>query len=159
MSDPITLGEYNGIEIYPMPLFATVACDDLVATAAWYERALGFGVMFRAPMLVHVRRHKYQDLLLVPRVGGPPGGASALTLNFSADGEVDALAERARAAAPSGQSAVQDPIDTPWNTHDLHVTDPVGNHLVFTSRCAHPDPEAQARWQTLFAAGRGGRET
>src|SRR5262245_56265656 len=98
--EPETLGEYNGYEIYPMPMFATIAVADVAAVAAWYERALGFGTMFSAPgpggqpSLVHLRRRKYQDLLLTPL---PPGSAAAdappsLTVSFAAGDEVDALA-------------------------------------------------------------------
>src|SRR6185436_7680166 len=121
--DPEALGEFNGFEIYPMPMFATLAVADVAGVAAWYERALGFGTMFSAPgpegqpSLVHLRRRKYQDLLITPL---PPGSAtvdapSSITVSFATGDEVDALAERARAAAPLGQSSIVGPIDTPWN--------------------------------------------
>src|SRR5262245_64729816 len=73
--EPPTLTEFQGWEIYPMPMFATIAVHDVAATTAWYEAALGFGVVFKAPspdgqpMLVHLRRRKYQDLLIVPARG------------------------------------------------------------------------------------------
>ena len=62
--EPVRLGEYNGFEVYPMPMFATLAAEDPSALAAWYEEALGFVSMFAGPV-IHLRRAKYQDLLVV----------------------------------------------------------------------------------------------
>jgi hypothetical protein len=95
--DPPALGEYNGHEIYPMPVFATLAVPDVSAVAAWYERALGFSSVFKGPevggqpALVHLRRLKYQDLLLtIAQLGAPSAEApSSLTLSFSVGDEVD----------------------------------------------------------------------
>jgi uncharacterized glyoxalase superfamily protein PhnB len=158
--EPPTLGEFNGFEIYPMPMFATLAVVDVAAVARWYGDALGFGTMFAGPpvggqpSLVHLRRNKYQDVLLVP---SPATGSAAppatLTLSFSAD-EVDELAGRARSVAPVGASAVTGPVDTPWNTRDLKVTDPAGHQLIFTSRQPNPDPEQVKRMQAMFEAQR-----
>ncbi len=160
--EPPSLGEFQGHEIYPMPMFATLAVDDPAAIAAWYRDTLGFTTVFEAPgaggqpSLVHLRRRKYQDLLLVT---APPDVAatapSSLTLTFSADGEVDALAQVARSAGPLGRSTIDGPVDTPWNTRDLRVTDPVGHRLVFTARNPNPDPEQAARMKALFDRARG----
>lgn len=142
-----------------MPFFATLACSDVRATLAWYRDALGFGVMFAAPDvngqpgLIHLRRHKYQDILLRPGTGaGEP--STALSLTFNAEGEIEALAARAKAVPAVGRTNVQDPVNTPWNTRDLRVTDPEGNQLVFTSRRADPDPEASARFAAMFERSR-----
>ena len=155
--EPPTLGEFNGFEIYPMPMFATLAVVDVAAVARWYGDALGFGTMFAGPSvggqpsIVHLRRNKYQDVLLVPSRGASSAASPAtLTLSFSVD-EVDDLAGRARSVAPVGASAVSEPVDTPWNTRDLRVTDPAGHQLVFTSRQANPDPEQVKRMQEMFA--------
>jgi uncharacterized glyoxalase superfamily protein PhnB len=150
--EPAKLGEYNGFEIYPMPVFVTLVVDDAPGVVDWYVRALGFGVMFRGPV-VHLRRSKYQDILIAqtpPQRAATTGGPA---ITFAAD-DVDALAERARAVAPTGRAAIEGPIDTPWNTRDLNVTDPAGHRLVFTSRRANPDPEDVARWKRMFDAAR-----
>jgi uncharacterized glyoxalase superfamily protein PhnB len=157
--EPASLGEFNGFEVYPMPMFVTLAVADVNGVSAWYQRALGFSTMFAGPegggqpSLVHLRRRKYQDLLVTP---GPPDGTppASLTLTFNADGEVDDLAARAREAEPLGSSSIVGPVDTPWNTRDLRVTDPAGHRLVFTSRRAAPDPELAARMQAMFDAAR-----
>ncbi len=158
--EPASLGEFGGVEIYPMPAFVTLAVADVAGVAAWYERALGFITVFRVPTpdgvpppLVHLRRRKYQDVLIVPGADGLSPGSS-LTISFSADGEIDELAARARAAEPVGRSAIDGPVDTPWNTRDLRVTDPAGHRLVFTSRRANPDPEQAARWKKMFDEAR-----
>lgn len=156
--EPETLGEFNGHEIYPMPIFATLTVADIAAVTTWYERALGFSVVFKGPAvgdqptLVHLRRRKYQDLLLVPAPPGvvPADAPSTLTMSFSADGEVDALAARAREIEPVGRAAIAGPVDTPWNTRDLRVTDPAGHRLVFTGRNPNPDPEQAARMKAMF---------
>ena len=159
MSEPQNLGELNGMEIYPMPMFVTLAVTDVNGVVAWYQSALGFSTVFSAPAmpssggqpsLVHLRRRKYQDLLITPAMadaGAPPAG---LTISFNADGEVDQLAQRAKGAAPFGSSAIAGPIDTPWNTRDLRVTDPVGNRLVFTARNPNANPEQVARMQEML---------
>jgi uncharacterized glyoxalase superfamily protein PhnB len=162
--EPVALGTFNGFEVYPMPMFATLAVPDVAGLAQWYQDALGFGVMFTtpgpggAPSLVHLRRRKYQDVLVVPAaagaVAGPVAAASSLTITFQADGDVAALAERARAVPVVGAAAIVGPIDTPWNTTDLRVTDPAGHRLVFTSRRGNPDPEQAARWAAMMDAAR-----
>jgi uncharacterized glyoxalase superfamily protein PhnB len=158
--EPVALGTFNGFEIYPMPMFATLAVPDEATVARWYQDALGFGVMFTtpgpggAPSLVHLRRRKYQDVLVVPAAATAVAPTPSPTLTFQADEDVAALAEQARATPAVGASAIVGPIDTPWNTTDLRVTDPAGHRLVFTSRRANPDPEQAARWTALMDAAR-----
>jgi uncharacterized glyoxalase superfamily protein PhnB len=158
--EPVPLGTFNAFEIYPMPMFATLAVPDVASVAQWYQDALGFGVMFTtpgpdgAPSLVHLRRRKYQDVLMVPAATGAVAAAPSLTISFQADEDVTALAERARAVPAVGAAAIVGPIDTPWNTTDLRVTDPAGHRLVFTSRRANPDPEQAARWAAMMDAAR-----
>lgn len=83
------MSEHPAIDrtIYPMPMFATFQVRDIAATTAFYEAA-GFVVPAtipgeNGPVVVHLRRMKYQDLLLVP---GEPVPGSA-TVSFSAGGE------------------------------------------------------------------------
>ena len=152
--EPPTLGQFNEHEIYPMPIFAKIAVTDVASVAAWYTKALGFKTIFATPpidgqpSLVHLRRKKYQDILLV-RAQSDGSGSTSLSLNFSSD-DVDELSEQARGVPALGQSAVKGPFDTPWNTRDLIVTDPSGHQLVFTGRPANPDPEISARWKAMF---------
>ena len=153
-NEPPTLTTFQGQEIYPMPMFPTIAVADVAAVSAWYQAALGFGVVFAAPggAMVHLRRRKYQDVLIVPARDGAIGAPGSLTVTFNADGELDALAARARNVAALGASNVAGPVATPWNTLDLRVVDPAGHRLVFTARNPHPDPEQAARVKAMFDA-------
>ena len=148
MQEPPTLGEHKGFEVYPMPMFARLECEDLERARDWYVAALGFGDMFSMPgpdgkpVMVHLRRRKYQDIMLVPRsedseaesAGDVVTARPKLLLQFDADGEVAALYERAKGAAAVGQAVIEEPRVTPWNTRDLHATDPDGHALVFSER-------------------------
>ena len=160
--EPARLGEFNGWEIYPMPMFVTLAQADVAAAADWFVRALGFGIVFQSPAvngqpaLVHLRRSKYQDVLLVPTTEPNQNQVQpSLTISFQSD-DVDAIATRARAAGTLGLSAIEGPVETPWNTCDLTVTDPAGHRLVFTSRNTNADPKQVERMRELLEAGRRG---
>jgi uncharacterized glyoxalase superfamily protein PhnB len=159
--EPVAFGSFNAFEIYPMPVFVTIATADVAALASWYQRALGFGVMFETPgpdgtpMLVHLRRRKYQDVLLVPERGGAgPSMGTGLTISFQADEDVATMAARVRTVPAMGASEVTGPIDTPWNTTDLRITDPEGHRLVFTARREQANPEQAAKWAAIMDAAR-----
>jgi len=55
-------------EFYPMPMFINLEVKDLPASVAWYQDALGFRLLFSdppgEPAMAHLRRDRYQDLLL-----------------------------------------------------------------------------------------------
>ena len=146
--DPPTLGEHDGFAVYPMPVYTSVPVSDVVASARWYVDALGFGIMYvgpevgGAPAIVHLRRGKYQDVLLVPaRDGVDPAPASGAAQVALAGGDLDALAARARGAAAVGRSSVEGPVPTPWGTPELRVTDPDGHRLVFWGPPEQPPAE------------------
>lgn len=157
--EPVVFGQYNGFEVYPMPAFATLQVPDLDAAIAWYEAALGFRPMFvhRGPdgraVFSHLRRAKYQDLLMAPGPGAPEG-PTGIAITLRADGDPAALAERARAAPPVGRASVEGPIDTPWNTTEVRVTDPGGHRLVLTAPNLQATPEMRARMQAMLDGGR-----
>src|SRR5690348_16006267 len=107
----MTSREAPGIdrEIYPMPMFVTLPVRDLVASTTRYEAA-GFAVLATLPgpsgpaSLVHLRRLRFQDLLLVP--GNPVPGPR---ITFAA-GEED-LHERAEVLAAALMDDAQDTPD------------------------------------------------
>ena len=159
MTEPETISTFNGHDVYVMPMFATLEEPDLEAAIAWYQAALGFATMFVArdpagrPALAHLRRARYQDLLLVPG-GAATGERERVAISLRADGDPAELAARARAAAACGASAVEGPLDTPWNTTDVRVTDPGGHRLVLTAQRAVRDPELDARMREWLEQGR-----
>lgn len=138
--------------IYVMPAFATLTVRDLDAATRWYAEGLGFIVLATLPGprgaalgapgplplgLVHLRRWRYQDILLVPGEARPGHGAR---LTFAAgDDDLDAIAARLRGI---GGGLVDGPTATPWHTRDLVATDADGYVVVFTAfdRARAEDP-------------------
>jgi len=130
-------------DIYPMPAFVTLAVPDLDRAVSWYVEGLDFVRLFTMPgpdgrpVLVHLRRWRYQDILLrLAAPGEVPPASSAPRTGWTPSvmalaEELDALAARARA---QGSGTVEGPLDTPWNTRDLVTIDPDGNRLVLTAR-------------------------
>jgi predicted lactoylglutathione lyase len=155
-SEPPTLGEHDGWPIYAMPTFVSVTARDLWATVAFFTEALDFGVVFSGPeidgipVLVHLRRARYQDVLIRQAAAQP--ASDAMTVAFAA---VDAVAvdELQARVERAGGRVVNPAADTPWNTHDLTVTDPDGNRLTFTARAAQPQSQTFA--ETIENAKRG----
>jgi len=134
-------------DIYPMPAFAQLQVADLDRATRWYTNILGFRVIFAmpgpdgSPQLIHLRRSRYQDLLLVrsrqPREPGIPAGVGvALYVQFEDDW--DALATLAERARQTEGCVVEGPIDTPWNTREVKLLDLDGYRLVFTKGPLNP---------------------
>lgn len=120
-------------DIYGMPAFITVQVADVRAAAAWFTTALDFVELFAMPpgddpMLIHLRRWRYQDILV--RRGDAASVGAGIQLSFAAEyDELDALAARAREHA-----SIEGPADTAWNTRELGVTTPEGLRIVLTAR-------------------------
>ena len=70
-------------EIYPMPMFATIQVREVQKSVEWYKRALSFTIIYEMPgpdgrlYLAHMRRQKYQDLLLAAAKSSSPIGEVA----------------------------------------------------------------------------------
>lgn len=135
------------LTVYPMPMFANLVVRDLAAAEAVYAAA-GFVVLATIPgpdgatVLIHLRRERYQDLLVT--VGEPSTGS--MTVSFaSTEPALAVAAERLRAAGAD----VEGPFDTPWFTSDVRFTDPDGNTIVLTAR-READAAEQAAWARTF---------
>jgi len=125
-------------EFYPMPAFISLEVTDVSVSTAWYEAALGFRSVYDAPpgpdgrpAMVHLRRDRYQDLLLFP---AQPGSLSTpgqgVVINFLPGEEsVDTLARNAKTA---GSPMVEGPIERPWNVREVTIHDPDGYRLRFS---------------------------
>jgi uncharacterized glyoxalase superfamily protein PhnB len=136
-------------DIYGMPAFLTLTVADLERAVDWYTNGLDFITLFTmpgpdgTPALVHLRRWRYQDILL-RRGAAPTGGEWSFSIMALAE-QLDELAQRARA---HGGGSVEGPLDTPWNTTDLRVTDPDGYRLVFTAQ--RPAGRRDERFGTMI---------
>ncbi|WP_084959918.1 VOC family protein, partial [Thermoactinospora rubra] len=116
-------------EIYPMPMFVTFTVTDPAVSARWYEAA-GFVVLATLPgpdgpdSVVHLRRLRYQDLLLVE--GDPAPGVQVCLACGEDDLDVRADVLRRHLADNGVAGTVAGPRNTAWYTRDLVVTDPDG---------------------------------
>ena len=138
--EPPTLGEHGGFPIYPMPAFVSLTAGDIGATVRFFTEALDFAVMFSGPeidgvpMLVHLRRARYQDVLVRQGDGGGTAGSPVVAFAAADAAAVDALGARVAAA---GGTIVSPAADTPWQTRELTVADPDGHRFTFTARAAN----------------------
>lgn len=132
-------------DIYGMPAFVSLEVSDVRAAAAWFTGALDFIELFAMPpgdqpTLLHLRRWRYQDLLLRQSTEDAQVGRG-LQLAFAATyEELDGLADRARSFRAT---AVEGPFDTHWNTRDLALTSPQGLRIVLTARRPEPLRDAE----------------
>jgi len=148
-SDVDTIAPEITRDIYGMPAFVTLTVTDLDRAVDWYVNGLDFISLFTIPRpdgrpaLVHLRRWRYQDILL--REGAPPTGGEWTISIMATLEQLPAIAERARS---HGGGTVEGPADTPWNTRDLRLTDPDGYTVVYTA----PRPEGQrdARFSAMM---------
>jgi catechol 2,3-dioxygenase-like lactoylglutathione lyase family enzyme len=118
-------------DFYPMPLFVNLEVTNLDRSAEWYQQALGFREVYRIPGLVHLRRARYQDLLLIPSAPGgldSPGGGVVIQLQ-AGELSVDEIADAARQA---GSAEVVGPLEQPWNVREVTIHDPDGYRLRFS---------------------------
>ncbi len=139
------------LSIHVMSAFATLAVSHLERSQRWYVEGLGFALLASVPgpsgevALLHLRRWRYQDLLLVPARHPFPSTPMdrGIRLTFSAHGiDLEALVAPARA---TGGGTVEGPTATPWNTLDVLARDPDGYEAVFTSSLpAHQQDSAFA---------------
>ncbi|GAB2516279.1 VOC family protein [Nocardia heshunensis] len=135
--------------IYPMPMFANFRVRDIAAATAFYE-AIGFIALATipgpggTPAVVHLRRMKYQDLLLVPGDATP-----GTTVSFAAGGEDLAALAKTLHASGFADATIEGPTDTPWFTSDVTIDDPDGNRIILTAP-READMEQAKQWAATF---------
>lgn len=123
-------------EFYPMPLFVKLFVRDVSVSADWYKNALGFRSVYAAPgadgrqAMNHLRLDRYQDLMLLAarKQTEVPAVEHGFVINLTYTGDMQALADRARASG----AKVEGPIETLWNTVEVTATDPDGFVLTFS---------------------------
>ncbi|MGY1550702.1 VOC family protein [Microbacterium sp. A588] len=127
--------------IYPMPMFINLVVSDLAAAEALYAQA-GFVTLATIPgpggipSLVHLRRQKYQDILMTQ---GAPGGGTTSASFAAGDVDLDRVADSLRTAG----AGVSGPLNTPWFTTDVSFSDADGNTVTLTAPRAADQAQAQ----------------
>jgi predicted lactoylglutathione lyase len=145
-AEPPTLGEHGGFPVYAMPAFVSLAVSDLPATVRFFIEALDFDVMFSGPelngvpMLVHLRRARYQDILVRQASPGTDVVAGTSPVSTFAAADAAAIDELQARVERAGGAVVGPAADTPWNTHELTVADPDGHRFTFTARAESYEP-------------------
>lgn len=133
----LLLPNTQGAEIYPMPVFCTLTVSNVQKSADWYVKALGFSVIFeiqdpvtKESTLVHLRRAKYQDILLKPAAATDQAKNSyGIAVTFQAWSDIDALTKLAK---QQGVRVIIEPHDTAWQTRDVTFQDIDGYQITFT---------------------------
>jgi len=126
----------NHEDIYPMPIFITLTVDNVQKSADWYNKALNFRTIFALsdPItnefnFVHLRREKYQDILLVKGKTDKATNAQGIAVTFQAWEDIDSLTHHAK---EHGALVTVEPHDTLWNTRDVTFQDLDGYIINFT---------------------------
>jgi hypothetical protein len=84
-----------------------------------------------AVTLVHLRRERYQDILLVPtQENSPSQRGQGVIVQLQAGGV--SVAEIARGARAASAVDVEGPVERPWNVRDVTLCDPDGYRLRFS---------------------------
>jgi catechol 2,3-dioxygenase-like lactoylglutathione lyase family enzyme len=127
--------------------------EDLDASIAFYERALGFRPARREPEYASMRRGD-AELGLVPvsalpaRGAGPGFSQERLARDRGAGVEivleVEDLSTAVAAVEQAGFELVEPPRERPWGLRDFRVADPDGYYVRVTTSGAAPRPARAA---------------
>lgn len=113
-----------------LPSFVKLLVSDSARSQRFYE-ALGFEPVHADRVFVHLRWAPHADLYLVSAPAGlplpSPRGAGVLVCYAAGETDVSEIAGRAMALG----AELQGPVDEPWFTREIVVTDPDGYRLNF----------------------------
>lgn len=118
-----------------MPIFCTLTVKSIEKSIDWYK-SLGFRSIFSIQdpatdkvTFAHLRREKYQDILLVKGIGDATANAGGMAITMQAWGDIDQLTENAKNL---GARVIVEPYDTPWNTREVTFEDCDGYRITFS---------------------------
>lgn len=126
--NPPLLGEYEGYDVYPMPIYVGLQSENPIELAETLIKGLGFGVMFLGPdlglgpTLIHLRRRNFQDVLITQ------GKPTATRCYLNATDELDDLFSKAYAF---NANMAHEPVPLPWGGRECVVMVTEGVELVF----------------------------
>ncbi|MDE3283110.1 glyoxalase [Lacticaseibacillus casei] len=125
-------------EYYPMPMFVKLPVKDIVKEANWYQDKLGFQKLYTftdqsgSPIMVHIRRDRYQDLMLIQDEHSSVGSNVVINLLVK---DIAAIAEKTEK-----QSIVSPPTPKPWQAVEMTLKDLDGHKLTLTE----PKPNGES---------------
>ncbi len=117
--------------------------EDLDASVAFYERALGFRVARREPEYASVRRGDAElglaPISRLPARGAGPGFSQERLARDRGTGveivlEVEDLVAAVNAVERAGFGLVEPPRERPWGLRDFRLADPDGYYVRVTTR-------------------------
>jgi catechol 2,3-dioxygenase-like lactoylglutathione lyase family enzyme len=117
--------------------------EDLDASVAFYERALGFRVARREPEYASVRRGDAElglaPISRLPARGAGPGFSQERLARDRGAGveivlEVEDLAAAEDAVQRAGFALIEPPQERPWGLRDFRLADPDGYYVRVTTR-------------------------
>jgi catechol 2,3-dioxygenase-like lactoylglutathione lyase family enzyme len=117
--------------------------EDLDASVAFYERALGFRVARREPAYASLRRGDAElglaPIATLPARGAGPGFSQERLARDRGAGveivlEVEDLSAAVDAVGRAGFGLVEPPQARPWGLRDFRLADPDGYYVRVTSR-------------------------
>lgn len=134
-------------EIYPMSMFPTFEVEDIRVSIEWYTNVLGFIVIYEMPdpdgrtYIAHIRKEKHQDILLISSSDREyddvikKGVGVSITFQFNEikGGNHFSIDDYASSIREKGANVIEGPVNRPWNTRELVVTDPDGYRLIFST--------------------------
>lgn len=117
---------------YAPAAYAKLLVGDAVRATSFYT-ALGFELVHRDPVFVHLRWARHAELFLVATPAGlglaGPRGVGVILCFDAREVLLETIAERAQSVGAS----VDGPRSQPWHTRELMVVDPEGYRLSFFS--------------------------
>lgn len=90
-------------DIYPMPMFCLLTVENIQKSVGWYIKTLGYRVIFavqdpltKENSFVHLRRKKYQDILLRQGKVDKEKNSYGIAVTFQAWYDIDSLTNKAK---------------------------------------------------------------
>lgn len=117
-------------EYYPMLMFVKLPVKDIVKASNWYQDKLGFQKLYTfndqsgSPIMVHIRRQRYQDLMLIQDEHSSVGSDVVINLLVK---DIAMIAEKIEE-----QSVVSPPVQKPWQAVEMTLIDLDGHKLTLT---------------------------